>query len=137
MTIFCREIRQRKSWFYTSQFNPVSVNASICTSSWSFQGNGQTAITLYRHIAYLHITEEGHTGRSPVFNCIWENIYIHKRTPGLSHTPFSEFGISMSQTHRGLAGVYACAKHFKFKLGLQFTEGCLEIVLKTQPCLAN
>ena len=94
----------------------VADVAGVRAGARALERDGHARVALDRHVAQLHVPEERHAVRAPIFQRVGEHVDIHERAPVLAGAPLAELAVRVPQPDRGLAGIHTDAEHFPFEL---------------------
>src|SRR3954465_12651661 len=116
VTVMGRDIGRREPCSGVGDLDPSGKTSRISASTWTFEGNHEVrvAAAVWRP-AELHVSEEHHSCRPPIFERVGENIGIHKRTPRLAGAELPYFSPSMTKPESGLTRVDTYAEEFEFE----------------------
>src|SRR4051812_28887792 len=125
VAVMGRNIGRRKPRSRVGDLDAASKTPGISTGAGTFEGDHEIRIAAaVRSPAELHVSEEHHSRRPPIFERIWENVGIHKRAPGLARTELPYLTPSMAKTEGGLPGIHTYTEKFKLEDGLQIPKSC-------------
>src|SRR5690348_4275323 len=107
---------------YASEFDAAGINAFICAGAGALKGDHDIAVTLNRNPANLHVTEEDHSVRPPIFDRVREDVGVHERAPGLAGADVPQLAVRVPKPEGGLSSINSYSIQLEFKNRLEIAE---------------